>query len=138
MKGERFMGQLALAVQTEFGGGDGDDPWTLLEGWLDASDGKFAEITRRRERDPSYDPWDDEMDWEADRSTLLWALKTEPATTLHSLRLKARVSQTPFCQLDAAGRSREGRAIAESIVSDLRAMTVAGALSARPALAVVR
>lgn len=66
---------------------DEDRQWRKLEKWLKASQAKRGVLMFKRDFDEALN------DWECDRSTLRWAIRTTPATTVRGLRVKALALQ---------------------------------------------
>lgn len=116
------MVQLALAVETEFGGGDGDDPWGELAAWHRGSDAERLRIESLK-ADPAYDAWDDLDAWAADRSALIWTFQNTPAASVAEMRIKARLAQEPDgpARTDTRFEKVIGLEIADSLLKDILA-----------------
>ena len=96
-----------------------DKEWRKLKRWLKASQAEFGKLGLRR------DPQTALNDWESDRSTLLWAIRTTPATSPLGLRVKAlalSVSSPRPGEIMLSERRTPEIEIAEQIVRGLLAM----------------
>jgi hypothetical protein len=87
--------------------------WRKLKKWLKASQAERAKLALRA------DASDRLADWEFERSTLEWAIRTTPATTVLGLQVKAMALQASSprpCEIVLAGLRPAQIELAEQIV----------------------